>query len=145
MPVYSNDMTKKLCRRCGEFKDLKKFVKEKGRLCWQCKGSSPQYHPDPRVRLWNYSKFLAESKFLEHDITPEDIELPEFCPRTGERLNYHSVVLVRIDKNKGYVLGNFQVVSSTKTRWSHLPPVYNPTENLGLRYNSAHTPPKAIL
>ena len=60
----------------------------------------------------------AERKGIEFSITEEDIEIPEYCPllgikiEVGTRKNYeNSPSLDRKDPSKGYVKGNVWIVS----------------------------------
>ena len=68
--------------------------------------------------LFNKAKTRAKKFEREFNITIEDIQLPEYCPVLGIKLEVsdrrpsdNSYSLDRIDSNKGYVKGNVQVIS----------------------------------
>ena len=76
------------------------------------------YREYPEKHLLSNSKYRAKQKGLEHNITSEDIIIPEFCPVLGipifignGRNTLNSPTLDRIDNNKGYIKGNVIVVS----------------------------------
>ena len=69
-------------------------------------------------------KWNAKSRGMEFSITPEDLEIPEFCEVLGVKLEVftpsaagkrkphpHSASIDRLDSSKGYVKGNVKVIS----------------------------------
>lgn len=76
-------------------------------------------NPESRMVSWTLQR--AKRKGLEHNITKEDIVIPEFCPVFGFKLQrkigsghggrFDSPSLDRIDPSKGYVKGNVMVIS----------------------------------
>jgi len=68
--------------------------------------------------MLNNSKQRAKRSGIEHNITIDDIIIPDFCPvlkiklETGTRRNNQNAPSIdRIDNNKGYVKGNIMVMS----------------------------------
>lgn len=68
--------------------------------------------------MLNRSKSRARKKGFEHNITIEDIKIPNTCPLLGIQLikgrnsvHPNSPTLDRIDSTKGYVKGNVWVIS----------------------------------
>jgi hypothetical protein len=73
--------------------------------------------------MWSVARHRAKKRRVPFDISPEDIVIPTRCPvldielrhgvgRTGRPGgNNESPSLDRIDKDKGYVKGNVQVIS----------------------------------
>jgi len=74
---------------------------------------------DQRVRMASDARRRDRAAGRESQIEATDISIPKFCPVT-ERLMFHAVdaplgcspCLVRIDKSKGYISGNWMVVSA---------------------------------
>lgn len=74
--------------------------------------------------LWIGAKARAKKANLEFTITPEDIQIPEFCPALGIKLNRHlgskaqddSFVLERFNNDLGYIPMNINVVSHKANR-----------------------------
>lgn len=74
---------------------------------------------DQRVRMASDARRRDRAAGRETDIRAKDIVIPEVCPDTGcllwhgvgEKLGW-SPCLVRIDKTKGYVPGNWRVVAN---------------------------------
>lgn len=72
-------------------------------------------------RLCSVAKQRAKKRNIEFSITKEDLDLPEYCPVLGIKLEYNqdsgaggkfnSYSLDRIDSSKGYIKGNVQVMS----------------------------------
>lgn len=119
----------------------KQYRKRKGVLERLAEGNRRAYHkkikrlldmqagliPDPddevkafvRQRMWKLAKWRAKRDNLEFDIAIEDIELPEFCPILGHKLQLStlgkearaSYSLDRIHNDKGYIKGNIAVIS----------------------------------
>ncbi len=74
---------------------------------------------NPEKAMLHRSRKRAKNKNLEHNITLEDIVIPEVCPLLGIPLETNktkgyadnSPSLDRIDSSKGYIKGNVMVVS----------------------------------
>lgn len=76
---------------------------------------------NPAKYMWSQAKARAKEKGLEFNIEISDIEIPEFCPVFGIKLeigghgrgwkNDQSPTLDRIDNTKGYIKGNILVIS----------------------------------
>jgi len=73
---------------------------------------------EPARHMLNNSKQRAKRSGIEHNITIDDIIIPDFCPvlkiklETGTRRNNQNAPSIdRIDNNKGYVKGNIMVMS----------------------------------
>lgn len=73
---------------------------------------------DPRKALLRGARKRAENKFLEFDLTVDDVPIPSVCPVLGVPMSigrgvYHagSPTLDRLDNSKGYVKGNVRVIS----------------------------------
>ena len=75
---------------------------------------------NPALRLINSTKKTAKVKGIEHNLLPEDLILPEYCPlleikidySAGNGKNMYNPSVDRIDSSKGYVKGNVEVMSS---------------------------------
>jgi len=75
---------------------------------------------NPRKRLIFSTKQSARLKELEHNITEDDLQLPEFCPLIGIKIDYSAgngktmekPSVDRIDPSKGYIKGNVELISS---------------------------------
>lgn len=75
---------------------------------------------NPAKRLILCTRQSAKLKVLEHDITADDLSLPEMCPLTGIPIDYSAGTgktmekpsVDRIDPDKGYIKGNVEVMSS---------------------------------
>lgn len=74
---------------------------------------------DPRIAIFSGIKARAKSKGWEFNITIEDIDVPEYCPILGIKLersnsgcNPNSPSVDRIDSTKGYIKGNIVVTSN---------------------------------
>lgn len=68
--------------------------------------------------LWSQSQRRAKKYGYEHNISKEDIVIPEYCPVLGipliisdGRSSYNSPTLDRFDNNQGYIKGNVRVIS----------------------------------
>lgn len=65
------------------------------------------------------AKRNAKVKKIEFDLTPEDIEIPEYCPYFKYKLSFNKkdskqpyyYSIDRIDSSKGYIKGNIQIIS----------------------------------
>lgn len=75
---------------------------------------------NPATRLIYSTKQTAKKRGLEHNITEQDLILPEKCPYLGTPIDYSAGTgktmdkpsVDRIDPSKGYVKGNVEVMSS---------------------------------
>lgn len=113
-------------KRCGKCQDIKRyseFRKNKNGAfglnyyCKQC-DKSRIYYRDRRKILLNAAKKRAKEKNLDFNLSLNDIVLPEFCPILGIKLEFNESIVKdnsysidRIDPNKGYIIGNIQIVS----------------------------------
>ncbi|WP_208511955.1 hypothetical protein [Variovorax paradoxus] len=74
---------------------------------------------DARVRMASDARRRDRAAGRESDIEAKDIVVPKTCPITGKLL-FHAVdqplgcspCLIRLDKTKGYIAGNWMVVSA---------------------------------
>lgn len=76
---------------------------------------------NPESRMVSWARQRARRKGLEHNITKEDVVIPERCPVFGFPLErkignghggqYNSPSLDRKDSSLGYIKGNIQVIS----------------------------------
>lgn len=130
----SFSMQLKRCRSCGVEKPLSEFYKKgTGRTahcieCTKLKVRSEKHRAYQRryqkentsteQAMLNRSKSRARKKGFEHNITIEDIKIPNTCPLLGIQLikgrdgvHPNSPTLDRIDSTKGYVKGNVWVIS----------------------------------
>lgn len=88
-------------------------------LCHQC-NSTRVKGQDTRWKMHHRAKQRAKISGLEFNLSPEDIQIPRFCPILGVELishsgssggRGHSPSLDRIDNTKGYTKDNIQVIS----------------------------------
>ena len=124
----------KQCRSCGVQKPLSEFYRKgTGRTahcieCTKVKVRTEEYRTYQRYyqkknttveqSMLNRSKSRAKKKGFEHNITIDDILIPDKCPLLeipiikGENsVHANSPTLDRIDSTKGYVKGNVWVIS----------------------------------
>jgi hypothetical protein len=124
----------KKCRCCGLEKPLSEFYKKgTGRtarciLCTKERVRSEEYRAYQRryqkentsteQAMLNRSKSRAKKRGFEHNITLDDISIPDKCPLLGIQLikgtdsvQDCSPTLDRIDSSKGYIKGNVWVIS----------------------------------
>lgn len=73
--------------------------------------------------LWYNCKLRANKKQIDFLITRDDIKIPKLCPILGMKLEHgfdkgrdNSPSVDRIDRDKGYVPGNIQVISNLANR-----------------------------
>ncbi len=74
---------------------------------------------NPALRLINSTKKTAKNKKIEHNITVDDLILPEYCPYLNVKIDYSAgngksmfnPSIDRIDPLQGYVKGNVEVIS----------------------------------
>lgn len=73
--------------------------------------------------LWASAKRRASSKEIPFEISPEDIQVPHYCPVLGiplkkgvGKVHDASPTLDRITPDTGYVVGNIVVVSMRANR-----------------------------
>jgi hypothetical protein len=75
---------------------------------------------NPAGRLLQSTRQSSKLKNLEHNITINDLKLPEYCPYLGIKIDYTAgngktmlkPSVDRIDPTKGYIKGNVEVISS---------------------------------
>jgi hypothetical protein len=74
-------------------------------------------HNNPEKEMWKRAKYRALRKGIEFTIDPDDIEIPEYCPVFGCKLEIsdgkampNSPSLDRIDSNLGYTPENIWVI-----------------------------------
>ena len=131
------------CARCKELKDPSEFYRNPTRStgcqsrCKVCLQAvyrerrekaieyARQYRwEDARVRMASDARIRDRVAGRDSDIEAEHIAIPEFCPNSGRPM-FHAVdrplgcspCLVRIDKSKGYVAGNWEVVSAETVKF----------------------------
>lgn len=113
-------------KRCGKCQNVKKYAefrKNKNAAfglsyyCKQC-DKSRIYCRDRRKILLSAAKRRAREKNLDFNLSINDIILPEFCPILDIKLEFNESIVKdnsysidRIDSNKGYIVGNIQIVS----------------------------------
>ena len=122
-----------ICKQCKReknkiyYKNNKDRIKEYKKRYKQnnpekIKQISKKYKENNREKeILHNSRYRSKKKGLEHDITIEDIQIPEHCPVLGIKLTNNigsgpgphgdSISLDRIDNNKGYIKGNVKVIS----------------------------------
>ena len=124
----------KQCRSCGVEKPLSEFYKKGAGCTARCITCTKEKYKTEEYRSYqrnyqkenttieqamlNRSKSRAKRKGFEHNITLEDIQIPDKCPLLGIQLSKGSVsvqesspTLDRIDSSKGYIKGNVWVIS----------------------------------
>jgi hypothetical protein len=126
------------CARCGEEKDRSEFYahprnptgcQSRCKACLKARyierrAELIEYNrqhrwEDQRVRMASDARRRDREAGRVSDIEAREIEIPESCPITGRPM-FHAVdqplgcspCLVRLDKSKGYVSGNWTVVSA---------------------------------
>lgn len=126
------------CARCGESKERSEFYahpknplgcQSRCKACIKARNVERrdeiiEYNrqhrwEDQRVRMASDARRSDRKAGRESDIEAKDIAIPEFCPITGSPI-FHAVnqplgcspCLIRLDKAKGYVTGNWIVVSA---------------------------------
>jgi hypothetical protein len=107
---------------CGTKKIIRDDAVKRGQESCGClRGVNLRTHGKantPEANMLDRSKSRAKKKGFEHNITLDDINIPEFCPLLGIPLFAgqnsvcpNSPTLDRIDSAKGYVKGNVWVIS----------------------------------
>jgi len=110
-----------LCH-CGVTKEIRDDAVKSGQQSCGCmRGSNLITHGKGNTLeayMLDRSKSRAKRKGFEHNITIEDIEIPDKCPLLGIPLFAgqgsvcpNSPTLDRIDSSKGYIKGNVWVIS----------------------------------
>lgn len=73
---------------------------------------------NPVRYLLNQARYRAKQRGIPFEISYEDLEIPEYCPvfglkleTSGGRRNDCSFSLDRWDNSKGYIKGNVRVIS----------------------------------
>lgn len=123
---------KKICspsKGCGLEKGVGEFRKKGDGYRHTCKECEKLYKKQYSLNnlekgMLRNSRKRARKKCLEHNITLEDIQIPEYCPVLGIKLESaigrgnkcamqqdSSPTLDRMDNSKGYVKGNIMVIS----------------------------------
>ena len=129
--------TRKECLNCGEI--LLEIKRSSKKYCSQSCGDnyrnrkyyrknlskmySKRYRDNQKIehRIYYRVKHRAKKKGIPFDMTPEDIEVVDYCPVLGiELIKNHngpgykpnSLSLDRIYPEKGYVKGNIRVISA---------------------------------
>jgi DNA-directed RNA polymerase subunit M/transcription elongation factor TFIIS len=120
----------KYCKKCLKLLHPDKFW-DSNDVCIECnqqawnksieqkKKKDALLSPNARKRsLLKKAKIRAKEAGREFTITEKDIDLPEYCPILGWKLEAHTgkvtknnYTLDRIDNEKGYVPGNVKVIS----------------------------------
>lgn len=114
------------CKLCEKQRAKERYLKDPTYREKRCSGEKA-YRRTPKAlksRLLSYSKKRAKQKNIEHNITEDDIELPEYCPifknmkleSNSKTIKDNSYTIDRIDPKKGYVRGNVKVISSKANR-----------------------------
>lgn len=108
--------TERECTKCGSiFSKTSKTVT----LCPACNTKRVKASP-PENKMLARAKGRAKQRGIEFNIELSDIEIPEFCPILGLKLETfsggcggrpNSPALDRVDNTKGYVKGNVSVIS----------------------------------
>jgi len=102
-----------ICEYC---KEKSEGTNPKQYICSKCSiGLSATW----KGKLWLSSYRRAKAKGLSHNITLEDIIIPDKCPvfetalleRVGESIQHHQASLDRVNNHLGYVKGNVRVIS----------------------------------
>ena len=96
------------CKSCSA--ERAKKERERRKNDWKYK---------PAVHMLNNSKQRAKAAGLEHNLTLDDIVIPDVCPvlgiklETGDRKkHYNAPSIDRIDNTKGYLKENVVIVST---------------------------------
>ncbi len=96
------------CKTCSSTKAAKE--RERRKNDWKYK---------PAIHMLNNSKQRAKAAGLEHNLTSDDIVIPDVCPvlgiklETGDRKeHYNAPSIDRIDNTKGYLKENVVIVST---------------------------------
>ena len=103
----------KVCKKCGETKQLSSFHKHRGckygynTVCKECRKpiSQREWSIKPyQQKILSRAKSRAAKRGLEFNLTIEDIIIPAICPVFKKPIVVPSID--RIDSSKGYVRGN---------------------------------------
>lgn len=115
---FSSDISKKdglrtICRDCDKLTTSTEEYKARARL-----RKHISRRTNPAENMYRLAKTRAKKNNLPFDIQISDIKIPEFCPILGLRLVINdgtvksdSMSLDRIVPEKGYTVGNIQVIS----------------------------------
>lgn len=115
----------KRCKTCLNLLPFSNFHKHKQALfgyateCKECRViSSKRQWKNARFEttIVQRSKFRAMKKNIPHNITEEDIIIPEYCPILGvkiemKRNSKYGPSIDQIVPGKGYIKGNIQIIS----------------------------------
>ena len=120
VPVFvPRNSVLKRCKKCVKVWNASKQVEwysEKPRESRQrqVKLSRVRREENPEARLLSYSKKSSKARGLDHEITIEDIHIPEVCPILQCPMVFctpYAPSIDRIDSKLGYVKGNIQIIS----------------------------------
>lgn len=83
-----------------------------------------KYMADRKTQMLRAAKRRASVKEIEFDIEISDIDIPEFCPILGLKLDFFngkedkdtSPSLDRKDNSKGYIKSNVRIISHRANR-----------------------------
>ena len=109
----------KICNQCGLEKE--KYYK-KNNVCAECFRARRYKHrrDNPKLNFLVSARHRAKTDGVSFDITPDDIDIPEFCPVLGIKLQFNygvggakdnSPSIDRLIPELGYVKGNIAVIS----------------------------------
>ncbi len=127
--------TTKFCNGCKQEKDLSEFTDRKYKksgnvgkyfVCKSCKQINNRKWALSTKGGWvstmlTKAKTRSKEKNIEFNITKEDINIPEYCPVLGIKIEKNPDAITknspnlptldRVDNNKGYIKGNIKVIS----------------------------------
>jgi len=134
---YGNPKEKIQCMVCkvflspgSNFSLLEKKNSSKGyrTTCKSCSAEKAEIEKQRRIQNWKYrpalsmlnnSKQRAKRNNIEHNISLDDIIIPDSCPvlkiklETGDRKNHINAPSIdRIDNTKGYTKDNIMIMST---------------------------------
>ena len=133
---YGEPRPKVICVSCKQLLSQKYFsykVKEDPSQgirdrCKQCSSIKAEKERERRKNNWKYeparhmlnnSKQRAKRAGLEHNLTIDDIVIPDYCPvlgiklETGDRRNHYNAPSIdRVDNSKGYIKENIMIIST---------------------------------
>ena len=96
------------CKQCSAIKAEKERQRRKNN--WKYK---------PARHMLNNSKQRAKNSGMEHNLTIDDIIIPDYCPvlgiklETGDRKNHYNAPSIdRVDNTKGYIKENIMIISA---------------------------------
>jgi hypothetical protein len=116
--LFSKDLSKKdglrtICKTCTSISQSSDEYKRKAR-----DRKRTEHKMFPEINMHSMAKARAEIQNVPFNISKTDIKIPDKCPILGltlqvnsGKVSYNSPSLDRIVPEKGYVIGNIQVVS----------------------------------